>query len=219
VSCLSIPLLGQGAMLLRMLVAPLLVATAHGLNGLWQQAEAQPVESYPGSSKDCHDGLSCRACLTAGCGYYGSCLPSCDMIADVACYEGDAEKRCAAYESSQRESKLCEAASASCEVCTAKTKANGASCRWFADIGACMAEGGMIGPGESVCPQAERVHVHVAAPTCPANCKLYFDGCNNCRCFPGGAMGCTRMACDPAKRMRPYCKEESAPAIVGTDIV
>ena len=63
------------------------------------------------------------------------------------------------------------------------------------------------------------VHVHVAAPTCPANCKLYFDGCNNCRCFPGGAMGCTRMACDPAKRMRPYCKEESAPAIVGTDIV
>jgi hypothetical protein len=32
-------------------------------------------------------------------------------------------------------------------------------------------------------------------------------------------MGCTRMACDPAKRMRPYCKEESAPAIVGTDIV
>ena len=149
-------------MVLRMLVAPLLVATAHGLNGLWQQAEAQPVESYPGSSKDCHDGLSCRACLTAGCGYYGSCLPSCDMIADVACYEGDAEKRCAAYESSQRESKLCEAASASCEVCTAKTKANGASCRWFADIGACMAEGGMIGPGESVCPQAERVHVHVA---------------------------------------------------------
>ena len=141
-------------MVLRMLVAPLLVATAHGLNGLWQQAEAQPVESYPGSSKDCHDGLSCRACLTAGCGYYGSCLPSCDMIADVACYEGDAEKRCAAYESSQRESKLCEAASASCEVCTAKTKANGASCRWFADIGACLAEGGMIGPGESVCPQA-----------------------------------------------------------------
>ena len=167
-----------------LMLAPLLVATAQGLNGLWQQAEAQPVEAYPGSSKDCHDGLSCRACLSAGCGYYGSCLPSCDMIADVACYEGDAEKRCAAYESSQRDSKLCGAASASCQVCTSKTKANGASCRWFAVLEACMAEGGMVGPGETVCLQPERVHV--AAPKCPANCKLYFDGCNNCRCFPDG---------------------------------
>ena len=198
-------------------LAPLLLATAHGLNGLWQQAEAQPVEAYPGSSKDCHDGLSCRACLSAGCGYYGSCLPSCDMIADVACYEGDAERRCAAYESSQRDSKLCDAASASCQVCTSKTKASGASCRWFADLGACMAEGGMVGPGETVCLQPERVHV--AAPKCPANCKLYFDGCNNCRCAPGGAMACTKMACDPARTARPYCKEESAPTVVGTDIV
>ena len=81
----------------KLVVLPLLVGTAHGLNGLWPEAVTKPVESYPGSSNDCHDGLSCRACLSAGCGFYGSCLPSCDMIADVACYEGDAEKRCAAY--------------------------------------------------------------------------------------------------------------------------
>ena len=96
--------------LTKVVVLPLLVATAHGLNGLWPEAVTKPVESYPGSSDDCHDGLSCRACLTAGCGFFGSCLPSCDMIADVACYEGDAEKRCAAYEASQRDSKLCDAA-------------------------------------------------------------------------------------------------------------
>ena len=81
----------------KVVVLPLLVGTAHGLNGLWPEAVTKPVDSYPGSSNDCHDGLSCRACLSAGCGFYGSCLPSCDMIADVACYEGDAEKRCAAY--------------------------------------------------------------------------------------------------------------------------
>ena len=99
-------------MQLKVLVAPflvvtaLLVATAHGLSGLWQQAEAQPIEAYPGSSKD---------------------------------------------------SKLCAAASASCEVCTSKTKANGASCRWFAEDRACMAEGGS---GGTVCLQPESTNQH-----------------------------------------------------------
>ena len=145
-------------------VLPLLVATAHGLNGLWPEAVTKPVESYPGSSNDCHDGLSCRACLSAGCGFYGSCLPSCDMIADVACYEGDAEKQCAAYDASQHDSKLCDAAippasprgaappEGSCEACTSTIKGDGTPCRWFANIGACMAEGGFVGPGQTVCP-------------------------------------------------------------------
>jgi len=73
----------------------------------------------------------------------------------------------------------------------------------------------MVGPGETVCPQPEKVHA--AAPRCPANCKYYFDGCNNCRCAPDGTMGCTRMMCHTKKE--PYCKEEAAPTIVGTDIV
>ena len=99
-------------MQLKVLVAPflvvtaLLVATAHGLSGLWQQAEAQRIEAYPGSSKD---------------------------------------------------SKLCAAASASCEVCTSKTKANGASCRWFAEDRACMAEGGS---GGTVRLQPESTNQH-----------------------------------------------------------
>jgi len=148
---------------LKVLVAPflivtaLLVATAHGLSGLWQQAEAQPIEAYPGSSKD---------------------------------------------------SKLCAAASASCEVCTSKTKANGASCRWFAEDRACMAEGGS---GGTVCLQPESTNQHAEGKEggkCPANCKLYFDGCNDCHCFPDG-MGCTEMDCVPGKTARPYCKEEN----------
>ena len=150
-------------MQLKVLVAPflvvtaLLVATAHGLSGLWQQAEAQPIEAYPGSSKD---------------------------------------------------SKLCAAASASCEVCTSKTKANGASCRWFAEDRACMAEGGS---GGTVCLQPESTNQHAEGKEggkCPANCKLYFDGCNDCHCFPDG-MGCTEMDCVPGKTARPYCKEEN----------
>ena len=194
------------------MLVPFLLAAAPGLNGLWQQDRPQPTEN------DCHDGLSCRACLSAGCGYFGSCLPSCDMIADVACYEGDAEKRCAAYESSQRDTKLCSATGgkqSSCEDCTSKTKADGTPCRWFANIEACYAEGGMAGPGETVCLQPERA----TAPKCPANCKLYFDGCNHCRCSPDGTMGCTRMACDVGRKTQPYCVKESAPTLVGTGIV
>ena len=183
---------------MRMVFACLFVATAHGLNGLWQTPQA--------AAGDCHDGLSCRACLAAGCGFFGSCLPSCDMIADVACYEGDAEKECAASEMSERDSKLCnDEGISSCEKCTAKKKADGTSCRWFAELESCMAEGGMLGPGDTACLPERR-----AAPKCPANCKVYFDGCNNCRCAPGGAMACTRRACIGEKE-RPYCREEADP--------
>ena len=45
-------------MRLSKVLLPLLVGTAHGLNGLWPEAVTKPVESYPGSSNDCHDGLS-----------------------------------------------------------------------------------------------------------------------------------------------------------------
>ena len=76
--------------------------------------------------------------------------------------------RCAAYEATQRDSKLCEAAirpasprgaapsAGSCEACTSTIKADGTPCRWFADIGACMAEGGIVGPGQTVCPHQNK---------------------------------------------------------------
>jgi hypothetical protein len=39
-------------------------------------------------SNECWDGdVSCVACLGLGCGWMGSCLPSCNMIADAPCYE------------------------------------------------------------------------------------------------------------------------------------
>ena len=81
-----------------------------------------------------------------------------------------------------------------------------------------MAEGGIVGPGQTVCPPPERVRAAAPAPRCPANCKLYFDGCNNCRCMPDGAMACTRMWC-ATNTAPPHCKEEAAPALVGTGIV
>ena len=113
-----------------------------------------------------------------------------------------------------------------------------------------MAEGGIVGPGQTVrphqdrpittgatrylstgkprltltltlnqvCPPPERVRAAAAAPRCPANCKLYFDGCNNCRCMADGAMACTRMWC-ATNTAPPHCKEEAAPALVGTGIV
>ena len=153
-------------MQLKVLVAPflvvtaLLVATAHGLSGLWQQAEAQPIEAYPGSSKD---------------------------------------------------SKLCAAASASCEVCTSKTKANGASCRWFAEDRACMAEGGS---GGTVRLQPESTNQHMQR------------GKRGEKCPRGQLQTLLRRVqrlpllsrwhglhgdglCVPGKTARPYCKEEN----------
>ena len=71
-----------------------------------------------------------------------------------------------------------------------------------------MAEGGS---GGTVCLQPESTNQHAEGKEggkCPANCKLYFDGCNDCHCFPDG-MGCTEMDCVPGKTARPYCKEEN----------
>ena len=42
----------------------------------------------------------------------------------------------------------------------------------------------------------------------PANCKSWFDGCNNCgRQQPGAPLMCTRMFCGPETRQPPACRE------------
>lgn len=41
-----------------------------------------------------------------------------------------------------------------------------------------------------------------AADSCPANCKKWFDGCNNCDCANGSIGNCTRMLCSQPQPAR-----------------
>ena len=85
---------------------------------------------------------NCTECLSAGCGFSGSCLFSCNMIADVSCYQGDTVTQCEAYETAKMDAAICASVTSgedpTCEGCTSKIKSDG-PCRWFAD-GECRAE-------------------------------------------------------------------------------
>ena len=115
--------------------------------------------------------LSCQECLEKECGWAGQCLPSCDMIADVSCYDTfqtgsiplDVCKKAA---KEQEDRQLCSSVTPenSCTACTQTTKSNGEQCVWIEmpPLGSfCASEGGMFGPGitqcpfEGVCPEAQ----------------------------------------------------------------
>lgn len=53
-----------------------------------------------------------------------------------------------------------------------------------------------------------KFHPCIAPKACPLNCKLYFDGCNTCRCNAGKLGGCTKKTCPLLAS--PSCKVEDA---------
>jgi len=43
-----------------------------------------------------------------------------------------------------------------------------------------------------------------------SECRVWFDGCNNCHVSPDGMLACTRMFCDPATMQIAKCMDEAS---------
>lgn len=86
-----------------------------------------------------HAGSSCGSCLDAGCNWSGnSCVPSCDYLADAACYGfanfpngKSSDDICAIAEEQKQDEMLCGAQS-NCGMCTRVVKTDGSFCSWYA---------------------------------------------------------------------------------------
>jgi len=124
-----------------------------------------------GDSQHCDAAQSCRECLVEGCGWaFNKCVPECSLIADIGCYQGDAEAKCSEFDSKVLDSTTCREASADCETCTnTMTPSSGTPCKWI-DHGsgntACASLCGMMGCGaaDGACPAPDEPMPDEAMP-------------------------------------------------------
>jgi len=126
-------------------------------------SECEEESDFAISDDKCFEGnLSCKECLENKCAWAGHCLPSCDMIADVSCYDttiNSPAEMCAIVAIDKEDSDLCYSFTEDqgCSTCTGTLKSNGEPCLWIGPIGSsgagslCASEGGMLGPGTTVC--------------------------------------------------------------------
>jgi uncharacterized protein YodC (DUF2158 family) len=110
------------------------------------------------STCDCENATACDDCLVSGCGWIaGSCLESCDLIADTACFSSEyfpgntSAEICEIASRDQADSSLC-AAQTDCGTCTSSVLSDGSTtCQWFAIDGE---SGGVCCGGGSGCDLA-----------------------------------------------------------------
>jgi hypothetical protein len=107
----------------------------------------------------CSDLMTCGKCLqTPECGAWaaGSCLESCDLIADVACYtvqnSGQSiNETCQTAANNEADATLCSSKS-NCGECVGTTLLDGnTTCQWFSDGDFCGSGCGLTGCGENTC--------------------------------------------------------------------
>ena len=107
--------------------------------------------------------LQCDECIAQGCAWIGSCLPACNMIADISCYDNTTTTRVDDDPSVSKEDAVCGEATLhaqdyvtcsamkGCDGCVTTMKSNGLSCLWLYVIGEgmCANKGDMLGPGSA----------------------------------------------------------------------
>ena len=139
--------------------------------------EVQCIEGYNGGSVKCtselkwsvtackphfDSNLACEDCVSRGFGFISKsfCIESCDMIADVQCYNLDGtanvENICKRAEADRKADRLCSQRADSCEECTGRTKDDGSRCRWLEkragiNSGFCFSRCGIMGCGTQEC--------------------------------------------------------------------
>lgn len=64
--------------------------------------------------------------------------------------------------------------------------------------------------GESMTCQEDSSVTDADGNLVPADCSVWFDGCNNCQVSESGEMACTRKACAPEMMEAPQCMEYGA---------
>ena len=161
---------------------------------------------------------NCEACLGLGCAMAGgNCLENCGILTDVSCYGpggGGADRdaaACESYHEEKADAAACGSASlqASCAECVAQTKTDGSPCRWF-DHGACMANGGMLGPGATQCAAADLIDGDDVKKgddlgeidMCEL-CRDDYDPCTEC----DEGYGCIVYDCAPLGCADPWCQQ------------
>ncbi|OEU20192.1 hypothetical protein FRACYDRAFT_268196 [Fragilariopsis cylindrus CCMP1102] len=132
---------------------------------------------------ECESNTSCRDCLsststaTTTCGWVNGmgCLESCNIIADVGCYDIEnfngndglmtGDDICTVAENDIANSELCDS-QIDCTTCIETSLLVASSswkpiaaattkCKWFSDMNFCGSECNMIGCGESTCTTAD----------------------------------------------------------------
>ena len=107
----------------------------------------------------CQDSSTCEDCLDSDCAWaIGTCLESCDIIADVSCYskeyfpDNSGAEICEVAKREEEDIILC-ASQDSCSSCIETVKADGEStCVWYEDTNTCASEVcGLGGCGSSTC--------------------------------------------------------------------
>ncbi len=153
-------------------------------------------ENHPCWSPD----MKCEECMVSnGCGWLGgSCIPSCDMIADAVCYSPP--QTCEEAANDEANSSLCSSKTeGGCDECIATIQSDGTSpCLWFETdfFTSCghKAYQGMLdtGPGVTTCSESitddekdggdntiiEGCASHTRCLSClSANCAFTTDSC------------------------------------------
>ena len=134
-------------------------------------------------TNECESNTSCRDCLsststaTTTCGWVNGmgCLESCNIIADVGCYDIEnfngndvlmtGDDICTVAENDIANSELCDS-QIDCTTCIETSLLVASSswkpiaaattkCKWFSDMNFCGSECNMIGCGESTCTTAD----------------------------------------------------------------
>jgi len=154
--------------------------------------------------------LQCDECIAQGCAWTGSCLPACNMIADISCYDSTTITRVDDDPSVSKEDAVCGEATfhaqdyvtcsamKGCDGCVTTMKSDGSSCLWLDGFGEgmCANEGGMLGPGSTTCADSV-VDVVIGQPVdIEIDC---FDQGTNCeRCLSNGCswLGSCLSSCD-----------------------
>jgi len=112
-------------------------------------------EICPNIFDECETETMCTSCLNSGCAWAASsCISSCNVIADVACYTAsnpeEATNSCAREKWDQEDKFLCSQQEY-CFDCVGTLKNDGSPCMWFEDGNYCDSQCNMFGCGDYTC--------------------------------------------------------------------
>jgi len=174
--------------------------TKNSMNAVWtgELVVSQVLNTLPEPVSCSDPNLNCQQCLENGCGWVGSCLSSCNIIADVRCYDtgrntdfqSAVNDSCEKYETDLSDSTLCYGKSSDCETCTGTLKSNDELCLWHGSF--CGSEGNMAGPGSTTCEVTDKPSDDIFSDVC-SDSSLSCQECVEKKC---GWAGFCLPSCD-----------------------
>ena len=165
---------------------------------------------------------SCEECLDMECAWLGTgagCISSCDIIADVKCFDLttfpdlDVTESCEAVVEIEAEDMLCDS-QPDCTSCVSTTLSNGSTCRWNEEFTFCSSGSTQVGPGTTECSISSDTTPPASgsSATSPSSCEMN-SGCEEClgsSCAWAPVAGCLP-SCSIIADTSCYSLESSSP--------